>query len=181
MLWVVRPLSGTLMTHAELQRLYDEHAQALYAFLLGLTRCEADTKDLLQDVFVRLARSPECLQGVFSERGYLIRLAHNLVVDMARRRGVRERGGERLGAEVAGLFSKGPDEDSAAFREGLDHALGQLPEEQRAVVQLKLWEGLTFEAVAEALDISPNTAASRYRYGIDKLREVLRPLYSEIR
>ncbi len=169
------------MTHTELQRLYDEHAQALYAFLLGLTRCEADTKDLLQDVFVRLARSPECLQGVVSERGYLIRLAHNLFVDMARRRGVRERGGERLEAELAGLFSKGPDEDSAAFRESLDRALGQLPQEQRAVVHLKLWQGLTFEAIAEALDISPNTAASRYRYGVDKLREVLRPLYSEIR
>ena len=63
----------------------------------------------------------------------------------------------------------------------MDRALGQLPDEQRAVVHLKLWEVLTFEAVAEALDISPNTAASRYRYGIDKLREVLRPLYSEIR
>ena len=169
------------MTPTELQRLYDGHAQALYAFLLGLTLCEADSKDLLQDVFVRLARSPGCLDGVVSERGYLIRLAHNLFVDLARRRGARERGGERLEAEAAGLFAKGPDGDAAAFRECLDRALGGLPEEQRAVVLLKLWEGLTFEAIAEALDLSPNTAASRYRYGIDKLREVLRPLYSEIR
>ena len=60
-------------------------------------------------------------------------------------------------------------------------ALGELPEEQRAVVHLKLWEGLTFEQIAAALDISPNTAASRYRYGLDKLRERLRPLYEEMK
>ena len=59
-------------------------------------------------------------------------------------------------------------------------ALGELPEEQRAVVHLKLWAGLTFEEIAAALEIPPNTAASRYRYGLDKLRAQLRPLYEEI-
>jgi len=50
-----------------------------------------------------------------------------------------------------------------------------------AVVHLKLWEGLTFAEIAATLDIPPNTAASRYRYGLDKLRERLRPLYDEIK
>ena len=48
-------------------------------------------------------------------------------------------------------------------------------------MHLKLWEGLTFEEIAAALDISPNTAASRYRYGLDKLRDRLRPLYEEMK
>jgi RNA polymerase sigma-70 factor (ECF subfamily) len=48
-------------------------------------------------------------------------------------------------------------------------------------VHLKLWEHLTFEQIAEALEIPANTAASRYRYGLDKLRERLRPLYDEIK
>jgi RNA polymerase sigma-70 factor (ECF subfamily) len=55
-----------------------------------------------------------------------------------------------------------------------------LPEDQRIVAHLKLWEGLTFDAIAQLLDISPNTAASRYRYGVDKLRTLLRPLYNEL-
>ena len=59
--------------------------------------------------------------------------------------------------------------------------MGELPPEQREVVHLKLWEGLTFEEIAAALEIPPNTAASRYRYGLDKLRELLRPLYEEIK
>ena len=53
--------------------------------------------------------------------------------------------------------------------------------DQRAVVHLKLWEGLTFERIAGLLEIPLNTAASRYRYGLDKLRGQLRPLYDEIR
>ena len=60
-------------------------------------------------------------------------------------------------------------------------ALGELPPDQRAVVHLKLWEGLTFEAIAATLDLPLNTAASRYRYGLDKLRDHLRPLYEEIK
>jgi RNA polymerase sigma-70 factor (ECF subfamily) len=56
-----------------------------------------------------------------------------------------------------------------------------LPAEQRAVVHLKLWAGLTFEKIADALDIPLNTAASRYRYGLDKMREHLRPLYEEMK
>jgi RNA polymerase sigma-70 factor (ECF subfamily) len=49
------------------------------------------------------------------------------------------------------------------------------------VVHLKLWEGLTFDRIAETLQISINTAASRYRYALDKLRVRLRPLYDEIK
>jgi len=49
------------------------------------------------------------------------------------------------------------------------------------VLHLKLWEGLTFEVIAETLGIPPNTAASRYRYGIDKLQSRLRPLYEELK
>jgi RNA polymerase sigma-70 factor (ECF subfamily) len=45
---------------------------------------------------------------------------------------------------------------------------------------LKLWERQTFEQIAATLDISPNTAASRYRYALDKLRERLRPIYEEL-
>ena len=48
------------------------------------------------------------------------------------------------------------------------------------MVHLKLWDGHTFEQIADALDIPANTAASRYRYGLDKLREQLRPLYEEL-
>jgi RNA polymerase sigma-70 factor (ECF subfamily) len=59
--------------------------------------------------------------------------------------------------------------------------LTSLPEEQRAVVFLKLWQDFTFEEIAQTLAISPNTAASRYRYGIDKLRGELRLIYEQLK
>ena len=75
----------------EIERLYDEHAQSLYAFLLNFTRDESDTRDLLQEIFVKLARDPGLLAGVRDERAFLIRLAHNAAIDLIRRRGTRER------------------------------------------------------------------------------------------
>ena len=165
---------------SELERLYDAHAPALYAFLLNLTRDEADTRDVLQEVFVKIARDGGLLRGVREERGFLIRLAHNAAIDLMRRRGTRERTKLNL-AEVLSPFAPANDPDEEIFRNELAAALGELPEEQRAVAHLKLWGGLTFEGIAVALEISPNTAASRYRYAIDKLRERLRPLYEEMK
>ena len=164
-----------------LERLYDEHSQALFAFLLNFTRSEPDTRDLLQDIFVKLARQPGLLQSARDERAFLIRLAHNAAIDLMRRRGTRERNYSQLATEGEFIFGNTDNSDEEEFRKALSEALADLPMEQRSVVHLKLWEGLTFEAIAEALEIPPNTAASRFRYGIDKLRARLRPLYEEIK
>jgi RNA polymerase sigma-70 factor (ECF subfamily) len=164
----------------ELQRIYDEHADGLFAFLLNFTRDEDDTHDLVQEIFVRLARQPELLRQARNERAFLIGLAHHAAIDLMRRRGAREKYHELFGAEPAAVFAAMGNADELAFRAAVSEALGDLPPEQRAVIHLKLWEELTFEQIAEALDIPPNTAASRYRYGLDKLRERLRPLYEEI-
>ena len=165
----------------DLERLYDDHAQALFAFLLNLTRDEADTRDLLQEIFIKLARQPDLLRAARNERAFLLRLAHNAAIDLMRRRGTRAKQHEQFGAEQISAFAPTNDPDDAAFRAELSLALGELPPDQRAVVHLKLWEGLTFEQIASALEIPLNTAASRYRYGLDKLRDRLRPLYDEVK
>ena len=165
---------------ANMERLYDEHAGPLFAFLLNFTRDDADTRDLLQDIFIRLAREPGLLAGVRVERAFLLRLAHNAAADLMRRRATRDRTKEGFAAEIA-PFAPADDPDEQVFRQELAVALGELPEDQRAVVHLKLWEGMTFEDIAAVLNISPNTAGSRYRYGLDKLRGRLRPLYEEIK
>jgi hypothetical protein len=90
------------MAPTDFERLYDEHAPAVFAFLLNLTRHEAD---------------------------------------------------------------------EGAFREALSGALGDRPADQRAVVHLKLWEGLTFELTGVPL----NTAARRYRHGLDHGQQANQP------
>ena len=76
-----------MRTEPDLERLYDEHAQALFAFLLHFTRDVDVTRDLLQEIFVRLARQPELLRAARNERAFLIRLARNAAIDQLRRRG----------------------------------------------------------------------------------------------
>jgi RNA polymerase sigma-70 factor (ECF subfamily) len=165
---------------AELERLYDEHSQALFAYLLNFTRNEADTHDILQEVFIRLAQRPRLMENVRDTRAFLLRLSHNIAIDLMRRRGNRHKHQERWCDEVLPLFAPAVEPDARAFREAVAAALGELPTEQRAIIHLKLWEGMTFEQIADLLETSINTAASRYRYGIDKLRQRLRPLYDEI-
>ena len=162
---------------SDLERLYDDHAQALFGFLLNLTRNEEDTRDLLQELFVKLSRQPHLIENARDQRAYLLRLAHNGAIDLFRRRTVRE----KYQQEPSDLFAESANPDEKAFREALTIALETLPPEQRAVVHLKLWEDLTFDEIAEVLSVSSNTAASRYRYALDKLRQRLRPLYDEIK
>lgn len=165
----------------DLASLYDAHAGPVFAFALNLTRSEADARDVLQEVFIRLAKQPDALEKIRDWRGFLLRLAHNQIVDLSRRRETRSRRDETFQTDVLNVFAPTSDPDEAAFHLELADALGELPVDQRAVVHLKLWEGLTFEQIAETLGISANTVASRYRYGLDKLRTRLRPLYEEIR
>ena len=59
----------------DLRRIYDDHAQALFAFLLNMTRNETETRDLLQELFVKLSRKPAALDRVRDERSFLFRMA----------------------------------------------------------------------------------------------------------
>lgn len=168
------------MSNAELEQLYDEHVSALFAFVVNLTRNESIAHEVLQEVFIRLAQSDLAPAILREPRSYLLKIAHRLVIDRSRREQARDRKHENFAHEITLLFEAfAPDEE--VLSKALSEALLKLPSEQREVVHLRLWEGLAFERIAEILSISPNTAASRYRYSLDKLRALLRPLYDEIK
>lgn len=164
-----------------LDELHAAYAAGLFRYLLGLVQCEADASDLLQELFIKLAaRLPGRAAVVENERAWLWRMAHNLAVDWLRHHGTRRGAELRSAAEPARLFAPEADPDATEFTRQVEAALAALPVEQRSVVQMKLWEGLTLEEIAAAQGLSLNTAASRYRYALEKLRGVLRPLYEEI-
>lgn len=159
---------------ADLSRVYDTFAETLHAFLLGMTRHEADARDVLQAVFLRLAREPETLHGVRDPRAFLLRMAHRQFIDLTRRRAARERCHESFAAETSCIFEPTGDPDADARSAELEEMLATLPEAQRAVVLLRIWEDMTFEEIARALDIPLHTAASRFRYALEKLRQLCR-------
>src|SRR5678816_3986452 len=117
------------MPPPSLERLYDEHASALFAFLLNLTRAEADTCDLMQELFVKLSRQPALLEGVREPRAFLLGMAHHAAIDAMRRRATRERNHERLAVESVNAFAPSAHPDEQTFRQALARALGRLPTE----------------------------------------------------
>jgi RNA polymerase sigma-70 factor (ECF subfamily) len=167
------------MNDRELARIYDAHASGLFHYLATFTKTEADARDLLQELFIKLARGTNV--EMQSEKAFLYRLAHNLAIDWLRRRQVRRDSEERLFRELDGAQQGAADPDTVLLARSFAEAMEKLPDEQRTIVQLKLWEALTFEEIAEAQGIPLNTAASRYRYALDKLRTLLRPIYEELK
>ncbi|MEA3210309.1 MAG: hypothetical protein QOE70_3366 [Chthoniobacter sp.] len=166
------------MKDRELERIYDAHASGLFHYLVAITKTEADARDLLQELFIKLARG--MTMEVKSEKAFLFRLAHNLAIDWLRRRQVRWDSEQRLIRERDPDEQHASDPDAALLTRSFAEAMKTLPDEQRTILQLKLWDGLTFEEIADAQGIPLNTAASRYRYGLEKLRTRLRPLYEEV-
>lgn len=163
-----------------LEQLYDEHADALFGFLLNLTRKEADARDLIQELFLKVARRPELLDHAHQPRAFLLRTAYHLFVDEVRKRRSWEKRELEAVTEALCLFQSLEGEADPEWAEAVGRVLGELPQEQRAVLHLKLWQGHTFAEISLILGIPGNTAASRYRYALDKMESLLRPTYKDL-
>ena len=147
------------------QRLYEAKAAEiiLYGRALGLSHGEAE--DILQETFlvlIQLSQPPE--QPLY----YCLRSFRNRTLNYRRnlwRRLTRELESHRWFERCA----EETPQERAAMR-----CLAELPVEQREVIVLKIWHQHTFEAISELLELSPNTVAGRYRYGLQKLRACLK-------
>ena len=153
--------------------LYERHGERLYRYLLFKLGSAEDAEDVLQECFCRFARYDLRWRLVRDRQAFVFSAARNearrfLKRKLGRREGERVITAGGLGGFAAAFAS--PEEPSLAFL--LDRA-GELPTEQKEVVYLKVFDGLTFKEIGSVCGISANTAASRYRYGIEKLREAL--------
>lgn len=150
--------------------IYDQHADALFGFLLNLTRRDAEARDLLQALFVKIAgRRPEPLAGVAKPRAYLLTAAHRIFIDQRRSDDSRRRALGRFADEQEPAFFEQGSRDEG-LRDRAELLIAGLPDEQRTVVHLKIWEEMSFSEIGEVIGVSKATAASRYRYALEKLR-----------
>jgi RNA polymerase sigma-70 factor (ECF subfamily) len=147
----------------------DRHGAALVLLARQWVASRADAEDVVQEAFVRFWRSR---QRVADPAAYLYASVKHCALDWQRDRSRRSRREEAAArAEGEPLFA-GPLEQGER-RAAIDAALRSLPESQREVLVMKIWGGLSFPQIALALRIPANTAASRYRYALAKLREQL--------
>ncbi len=140
----------------------------LYGRSLGLTHSEAE--DVLQDTFAALLKLKE---SPLQPQHYILRAYRNRSLNYRRNWWRRF----RAEWESAQWFEPGPAEnpkEAAAMR-----CLAELPVEQREVIVMKFWQKMTFEEIGQVLEISPNTAAGRFRYGVEKLERAMDELGKE--
>jgi len=158
------------------QHWIEAHGPRLLLCARQWTRSLADAEDVLQEAFVRYWRHQRHLPG--DPQALLITSIRRAALDLARREDRRTAREERAdgGLEERNfLFQKLPGEGDER-RQEIETALQRLPAEQREVLALKIWQEFTFEQIGDTLGISPNTAASRYRYALIALRKQLEPL-----
>lgn len=160
------------MKPLDLTQLYDRFGEAMYRYLAVKLGSPDDAEDVLQEVFFRLAKHSFRLRFARNLRAFVFRVARNEANRCLRRKIRNEQA-----AELATAFAESFRQTYASPEERSDRviaeALAQVPESQREVIILKILEGLTFREIAAVNGESINTMASRYRYGIEKLRALL--------
>jgi RNA polymerase sigma-70 factor (ECF subfamily) len=160
-------VSTEKLGHDQVRHLYELHGTGLLAYSQVLLRDRSAAEDVLHQVFVKLLQGRVAING--QPVHYLYRAVRNASLNY-RRDHSRE---TELTANREWLEAP-PGLEAVGL--AIQSAVDELPEEQREVVVLRVWGQLTFEEAANALDIPANTAASRYRYGLAKLKERLRPI-----
>ena len=165
--------ASSAATGEGIDALYDEHARSVFHYALAILGSRTEADDAVQGVFLEIVRRPGLLQGIHSPRTYLLTMARNWV-HRYRQHTARRRVAEIEASEAQLLKARDPLVCDAEATAELERAILSLPEEQREVVVLKVFEGMTFREIGTVVSISENTAASRYRYALDKLREFLR-------
>ena len=151
------------------------HSARVYRLAYRLTGNKHDAEDLTQEVFVRVFRSlSSYTPGTFE--GWLYRITTNLFLDGARRKqrirfdGLPDDAHDRLPAKGEGPAEK-LEQDQ--FDHDVQHALDALPEDFRAAVVLCDIEGMTYDEIAEVLDVKLGTVRSRIHRGRSMLRKHL--------
>ena len=153
---------------ADLAALYERLGPRLFRYAAAILASAQDAEEVVQEVFMAIA---EMNPWPKDTDPYLFRAVRNaslkLLSRTQRRRKLLSEGAFQL------VPREGADPGVGELAGAAAKALGDLPAEQRETVALHLFEGQTFEAIGELCGVPAATAASRYRYGIEKMREVL--------
>lgn len=157
--------------------LYARHRSTLYRFLLRTTRDARLAEELFQETWSRVvaARTRYTPQAKFST--WLLQIAHNLLIDSHRRKRPMATGedAEHALANLATPEHEQPEHVLSEFerRRRLQRAIEELPDEQRTAVLLRLENDLSVDEIAQVTGVGRETAKSRLRYAMNRLREQL--------
>jgi RNA polymerase sigma-70 factor (ECF subfamily) len=154
-----------------LEMIWSEYASDLMGYLASLHCSRSDAEDTLQEVFVTIAKKRVSVAGARLLKPYLFQLARNVALNrLKQNRRIRDRV-ECTPDWLIPVESSGSDSNHRIQK--LVTGLAELPERQRSVLVLKFYQDKTLREIGALLGISESTAASCFRYGIEKLRRAM--------
>jgi RNA polymerase sigma-70 factor (ECF subfamily) len=159
-------------SHQALTRIYRKYKADLLLLAMALLNDRAAAEDVVHDVFLSFVQGMDAFRLTGSLKGFLLTCTAN----HARNWNKAQRRRAQLSSDETPSRGAGEPFELVACNEQVERlsgALAELPFEQREVVMMHLQASMTFSAIAKTRQISPNTAKSRYRYGMDKLRSFL--------
>jgi RNA polymerase sigma-70 factor (ECF subfamily) len=147
-----------------IEMLYRRHSSALLLFAAAITGDRARAQDAVHQVFAKLLAKG--IDQAADAKAYLFASVRNAILNDAKARR------REVALDAGAAWFEPPGRDYTA-EVRLRQALAALDDGQREVTVLHVWGELTFAEIGEVLGVSPNTAASRYRYALARLREAM--------
>jgi RNA polymerase sigma-70 factor (ECF subfamily) len=167
--------------HSSLQILIERHQSRLYSYIFLLVKDKQLADDIFQDTYVKVINTLK--RGSYNDQGkfiqWVMRIAHNLVIDHFRK--------SKKVPTVDNSYNDFDIFDTISFtdpsvedimintqiHEDVRKLLDYLPEEQKEVLFLRCYSGLSFKDIAEQTEVSINTALGRMRYAVINMRKII--------
>ena len=164
-----------------ISQLIDRHSRRVRDYIRMMVKDRDLADDILQETLIKVVRVID--EGRYTDSGkflsWVLRIAHNQVIDYFRQQKQQKQLSEAdAGYSVLGTlrFAEPTVEDrmvSEQIAADLRNLVEELPAEQREVVKMRYYANLTFKEIAEATDVSVNTALGRMRYALINLRRMI--------
>ena len=160
--------------------LIDRHQSRIYGFIFSKIHDRDAAEDIFQDTFIKVIQTLK--RGLYNEQGkflpWVMRIAHNLVIDHFRKNNRMPKFNGRGDFDVFSVISDGNLNIESKIVESqiASHVrilLEELPEDQKTVIKMRIYQDMSFKEISENTGVSINTALGRMRYGLINLRKII--------
>ncbi len=165
---------------SSLEVLITRHKQRVYSFIYSKVLDRDVTEDVFQDTFIKVIRTLK--KGKYNEEGkflpWVMRIAHNLVIDHFRKNKRMPKFQTSKDFDIFDVISDGEESTenqmiNSQVHEDVKRLIEELPDDQKEVLIMRMYKEMSFKEIAEATDVSINTALGRMRYALINLRKVI--------
>jgi RNA polymerase sigma-70 factor (ECF subfamily) len=165
---------------ASLEILIKKHKQRLYSFIFSKIQDRDITEDIFQDTFIKVIRTLK--RGNYNEQGkflpWVMRISHNLIIDHFRKSNRMRLFKNTDEFDIFSLISDGNlNAEKQLIKEqvlsDVKELVQELPQEQREVLEMRIYKDMSFKEISENTGVSINTALGRMRYALINLRKII--------